>query len=89
MITFTLIFVVIDMMEKLDDFIDANTTWNIVVQYYFVFIPEIIRLMMPVAVMLGALFTVGKLSNQNELTAIKAGGISFYRFILPFLSTSL
>lgn len=57
MITFTLIFVVIDMMEKLDDFIDANTTWNIVVQYYFVFIPEIIRLMMPVAVMLGALFS--------------------------------
>lgn len=88
LITFTLIFVVIDMMEKLDDFIDANATWNIVVQYYFVFIPEIIRLMMPVAVMLGALFTVGKLTNLNELTAIKSSGISFYRFTLPFLTTS-
>lgn len=77
------------MMEKLDDFIDANANFQLVLQYYFVFIPEIIRLMLPVSVLLGGLFTVGKLSNQNELTAIKSGGISFYRFTLPFMATSL
>ena len=57
------------MMEKLDDFIDENATINTVVEYYFVFIPEIIRLMLPVSVLLGGLFTVGKLSTQNELNS--------------------
>ncbi len=75
-------------MEKLDDFIDENSTYSIVVEYYLVFIPEIIRLMLPVSVLLGGLFTVGKLSNQNELTAIKSSGISFYRFTLPFIATA-
>ncbi|MFZ1291494.1 MAG: LptF/LptG family permease [Melioribacteraceae bacterium] len=88
LLTFTLIFVVIDMMEKLDDFIDANADSKIVIEYYIVFIPEIIRLMLPVSVLLGGLFTVGKLSNQNELTAIKSSGVSFYRFTLPFMSTA-
>jgi lipopolysaccharide export system permease protein len=76
-------------MEKLDDFIDRNATLDIVVEYYIVFIPEIIRLMLPVSVMLGGLFTVGKLSTQNELTAIKSSGVSFYRFTVPFMLTSL
>lgn len=89
LLTFTVIFVVIDMMEKLDDFIDESTSINIVVQYYVVFIPEIIRLMLPVSVLLGGLFTVGKLSNQNELTAIKSSGVSFYRFTAPFMVTAL
>ncbi|MCB0745206.1 MAG: LptF/LptG family permease [Ignavibacteriae bacterium] len=89
LLTFTLIFVVIDMMEKLDDFIDANASYSVVLEYYFVFIPEIIRLMLPVAVMLAGLFTVGKLSTQNELTAIKSSGVSFYRFTVPFMVTAL
>ncbi|MDX1701149.1 MAG: LptF/LptG family permease [Melioribacteraceae bacterium] len=87
-LTFTLIFVVIDMMEKLDDFIDEDASIDIVLEYYFVFIPEIIRLMLPVSVLLGGLFTVGKLSTQNELTAIKSSGISFYRFTTPFMITT-
>jgi len=77
------------MMEKLDDFIDEDASIEIVIEYYFVFIPEIIRLMLPVSVLLGGLFTVGKLSSQNELTAIKSSGVSFYRFTIPFMVTAL
>ncbi len=77
------------MMENLDDFIDQNVRGPIILQYYLVFIPEIIRLMLPVAVLLAALFTVGKMSNLNELTAMKSSGMSIYRFILPFLFIGL
>jgi lipopolysaccharide export system permease protein len=85
---FLLIFVIVDMMENLDDFIDQNVANSIIVQYYIVFIPEITRLMLPVAVLLAALFTVGKMETTNELTAIKAGGVSFYRFMIPFIATA-
>ncbi len=88
LLVFTLIFVIIDMIENLDDFIDENVPNNIIIQYYIVFIPEIIRLMIPVAVLLASLFVAGKMSNLNELTAIRSAGVSLYRYMLPFIAVA-
>lgn len=85
---FLVIFIVIDMMENLDDFIDNNVPSQIILQYYLYFMPEIIRLMTPVAVFLSCLFVTGKLASQNELTAIRSSGVSLYRMMLPVLVTS-
>ncbi len=89
LITFVTIFVVIDLLENLDDFLDHNVETRIIIQYYIAFMPEIIKLMTPVAVLLSSLFTTGKLSTQNELTAMKAGGLSLYRYMLPLMSVAL
>jgi lipopolysaccharide export system permease protein len=89
LVAFTMIFVVIDMMENLDDFIDMNVTADIILHYYFVFTPEIIRLITPVAVLFAALFTAGKAANLSELTAIKASGVGLYRFMAPFVIAAL
>lgn len=84
LLAFTLIFVVIDMMENLDDFLDQNVQTKIIMLYYLVFIPEIIKLMTPVAVLFSGLFTTGKMANLNELTSIKSSGVSLYRYMAPF-----
>jgi lipopolysaccharide export system permease protein len=86
---FLIIFLVIDMMEKLDDFIDANVPTKTITEYYLSFMPEIVKLMTPVAMLLAALFVTGRLSNQNELAAIKSSGVSLYRILLPFLAVAL
>lgn len=89
LIAFTLIFVITNLMEKLGSFMDHQVPTQLIVQYYVVFIPEIIRLITPIAVLLACLFTAGKMANQNELTAIKAGGVSLYRFMAPFIITAI
>lgn len=89
LVTFILIFVIIDLMENLDDFIDQNVPYRVIVEYYLYFAPEIIRLMIPVASLLACLFTVGKMANQNELTAVKSSGMSLYRIMTPFLAAAL
>jgi lipopolysaccharide export system permease protein len=89
LLAFTLIFVVIDMMENLDDFIDQNVQTKIVFIYYLVFTPEIIKLMTPVAVLFSGLFTTGKMANLNELTSIKSSGVSLYRYMAPFFIVTL
>jgi lipopolysaccharide export system permease protein len=86
---FTIIFVVVDLMENLDDFLDHNASFSIVFVYYVYFIPEIIKLMIPVAMLMSALFTTGRLSTFNELTALKSSGQSLYRFMIPLLVFSL
>ncbi len=88
LLAFTLLFVVIDLMENLGDFLDQNVPTKTIINYYIVFIPEMVRLMTPVAVLLASLFTAGKMANLNELTAIKASGVSLYRFMAPFIITA-
>ena len=89
LIAFTFIFIVIDAMENLDDFIDQDMSTFQIINYYIVFAPEIIKLMTPVAVLFAALFTTGKASSLSELTAMRASGMSIFRFMLPFIITAL
>ncbi|HLP17155.1 MAG TPA: LPS export ABC transporter permease LptG [Bacteroidota bacterium] len=89
LIAFVSLFVVIDLMENLGDFLDHNVDTPIIIRYYLAFMPEIVKLMMPVAVLLSCLFTTGKLASQNELTAMKSGGLSMYRYMTPLLIVAL
>lgn len=85
LLAFVCIFIIIDIMEKLDDFIDAQAPTSIIIHYYIASVPDIVKLMIPVAVLLSALFVTSRLSSQNELAAIKSSGISLYRIMAPFL----
>jgi lipopolysaccharide export system permease protein len=89
LVAFLLIFLVVDLMEKLDDFIDAGVNSPVIVQYYVHFMPEIIKLMTPVGMLLAALFVTGRMAQQNELAAMKSSGMSLYRLLAPFAAVSL
>lgn len=45
----------------------------------------IVAMAIPAAVLVAALMGFGRLSADNELTAMKAGGVSFYSMIVPAL----
>ncbi len=78
------IFVIINLIENLDDFIDNNATTEVIFRYYVYFLPEVIKLITPVAVLVGILFSIGRFSSLNEITAMKSGGFSLYQLIIPF-----
>lgn len=83
------IFLIVDMIENLEEFLDNGMGISKIALYYFYFFPEILKLLVPVAMLLSTLFTVGRLSGLNEITAIKSGGISLYRFMAPFIILSI
>lgn len=80
------IFIMIDFSENSDDFTDRGATlgeiWN---DYYLNYIPEMIRLVIPVAVFTACLFLTGQLTERLEITALKAAGVSLYRLLVPYL----
>lgn len=84
---FIFIFIMIDFSENSDDFTDRGATfaeiWN---DYYLNYIPEMIRLVIPVAIFSAVLFLTGQLSERLEITAMKAAGVSLYRLIVPYLT---
>jgi len=46
-------------------------------------LPGIIVLTFPISMLLASLLSFGKLSSSGEITAMKSGGISFYRLAMP------
>ncbi|MDZ7269368.1 MAG: LPS export ABC transporter permease LptG [candidate division KSB1 bacterium] len=83
------IFIIIDLVESLSDYIDRQVPVVVIFSYYFYYIPYIIVLMMPIAMLLAAMFSVGQLNKHNELTAMKASGLSIPRILLPLFVLGL
>jgi lipopolysaccharide export system permease protein len=80
---FASIYITVDLLEALSEFIDRKAPALVVASYYFYYLPYIIILSMPVAMLLAAIFSVGQLNKYHELTAMMAAGQSLYRILLP------
>ena len=89
LIAFAAIFIIIDIIGFLDKFIDHSVSFSMLIQYYIFYLPYIIILTLPVATLLASLFSVGQLSRYNEITAMRASGLSIYRILSPLLSPEL
>lgn len=81
---FILIAVVFDISEKIDDF-DKFTLEEIVFNYYFSFIPWLYNLLTPLLVFITVIFFTSKMAGKTEIIPILASGISFNRFLRPYL----
>jgi lipopolysaccharide export system permease protein len=85
LVAFIAIFVIVDQVEKLDAFIDHKVPKIIIAEYYLCYLPYIVILTLPVAMLLSSLFSVGTMARQNEIIAMKASGFSLYRILFPLL----
>lgn len=83
------IFIVIDLFEKMDTFIDHEASVLSVVKFYLFNIPYIFVLILPVSVLLGCLLSFGQLAKRNELVAMGVSGIDFLRITAPVLILAL
>ena len=80
---FICIFLIVDSIERLDVYIDEKVPTTVVFKLYLFYLPYIIVLALPIAMLLAALFSVGNMARQNEIVAMSASGISLYRTLAP------
>ena len=79
------LFVIGDIAENLDDYIDRGLSGSDVALSYVYQLPLFIQWSFPIAALLAAVFTVHSMTTHREIVAAKAGGISFHRVIAPVL----
>ncbi len=89
LVAFLTIFLIVDVVENIDKFIDAGLTRNQVLKYYLLNLPFFISTGLPMAMLIASIFSIGTLSKNNEITAIKVCGVSLYRIVAPVLLFSL
>jgi lipopolysaccharide export system permease protein len=86
---FILIFVLVDLFENLDRFIDRKLSIIQIAEFYIYFIPDILKLITPVGMLLASLFTISRFINFSEFTAMRSAGISIYRYLVPIMTFGL
>lgn len=60
------------------------TGWKVIVIFIYS-LPSFLVYVFPMAILLSVLLTVGRMSGDSELVALRAGGVSLWRFTIPFL----
>lgn len=76
----------IDFTDKSDDFIRNDLTAGFVIsEYYLYFIPYIANLITPITVFISVVFLTSRLAAHTEIIAILSSGVSFIRFMVPYM----
>jgi lipopolysaccharide export system permease protein len=86
---FIAIYQVVDFMEKITRFTRSGGEWQHIALFFIVKTPEIVTQAAPLAVLMATLLTMGTLSTNSELTAMRSCGVSLARISAPILVISL
>lgn len=82
---FILLFMMVDVFENMDSILKYKVPLASSLLFFGYKIPFIISQISPIAVLISVLLTLGILCKNGEITAMKAGGVSLLRVVLPLL----
>jgi LPS export ABC transporter permease LptG len=82
------LFVVVDYTEIAGDVRKNGIAASTLITYYRFHVFTVLHWTLPISVLVSTLVTFGMLARNNEVTAIKANGISLYRTALPVVAVA-
>lgn len=71
--------------RRVQDLAGKGLPWSIVAEVFYLSLPHILALTLPMAVLVATLYAFAQLAADNEITALKASGVNLTRLILPLL----
>ena len=85
LICFVSLFLVIDIIDNINDFLESDIPRKEMLHYFILSIPGFISIALPMTTLLACIFTIGQLQKNHELTAIKASGISLKKISINLI----
>jgi lipopolysaccharide export system permease protein len=80
-----LLFIITDITDQLDNYLARGVGMRDVAISYVYYLPQFIFWSLPIAALVATVFTIGNMTRHQEIAAAKAGGVSFYRLIVPVM----
>jgi lipopolysaccharide export system permease protein len=81
----TLIFLLNLLFRELSRILSKGLPWHVVLEFFMLNLAWIVALAVPMAVLVATLMAFGRLAADNEITAIRASGVSLYHIVGPVL----
>ncbi|MCV6628412.1 MAG: LptF/LptG family permease [Flavobacteriaceae bacterium] len=85
MALFVPIGIMVDLSEKVDKMNENNAPSQEIVLYYMNFIVYFANLLFPIFLFLSVIWFTSKLASNTEIVAILSSGVSFTRFLRPYI----
>ncbi len=82
---FTLILIATQLLAIAKFVTDEHAPLLIAIEYFLWGLPQVLIYVIPMALLLGVLLTMQRLSGDSEIIAMKAGGISLYRIVASLI----
>jgi LPS export ABC transporter permease LptF/LPS export ABC transporter permease LptG len=89
MAVFVFLFEMFTLFELLDEIARHRVPFLTVVSYFRYLTPYLLYNLAPLGALVAVLVTLGIMSKDNEIVALKASGISLYRLAVPLLFAGL
>ena len=85
-----LIVIIFDLSENIDSFVKHDAPWQrVLVDYYLTSVPYFINLYIYLFTFIAVVFFTSKMAAHSEIVAILSSGISFWRFLYPYMLAAL
>ncbi len=82
---FTMIYVVWDLLGHINKFISAKSSVLTILKFYSFMLAPALPMLVPASLLLATLYTLWSMTRTNQITAMRASGISLQRIMLPFI----
>lgn len=86
---FGFLFILIDTFSNLQDFLEKKVAMDIIIKYYLSLLPLVLVNTTTVACLIASLFAYSSLNSNNEIIAVRASGLNFWRITRPALMFAL
>jgi LPS export ABC transporter permease LptG len=86
---FISIWFIFDVSDNISTFLDQRISRMLILKYYLTQAPQILVILLPVALLLALLFSLGRMSRSNEIVSMLTAGVSLPRIIAPLLLAAL
>jgi len=83
------LFVIAEFFNKADNFMEAGLPISRLIRYLQLKLPQIIAQITPIGLLLSVLIAFGLMNKNNEIIALKSGGVSVYYLLRPVLTIAV
>ncbi|MBS3756311.1 MAG: LPS export ABC transporter permease LptG [Desulfobacterales bacterium] len=83
------IYLSVDFIGRIDNFLESGRSAEAVALYFMLKIPLIISQITPLGVLLSVLIIFGLMNKNNEVIALKSGGVSVFYLIVPVVAAGV
>lgn len=69
--------------KQLGNLVGKGLDWQVIFEFFMLSVPFTVAMTLPMAVLVAVLYAFSRLASENEITALKANGVSMTRLLVP------
>ncbi len=72
--------------KQFGNLVGKGLPWTVIAEFFFLSIPFTVAMTLPMAVLISVLYAFSRLAGENEVTALRASGVSLTRLLIPVVA---